>query len=76
MTQAQAERLANIVIGVAAIGAAYYILKTPSLRRLAWGLARSAATGSAPAWLIAETRRGWDAGAPPAAATGRDMIGG
>jgi hypothetical protein len=64
------------VIGVAAIGAAYYILKTPALRRMAWGLARTALAGSGPAWLIAETRRGWDAGAAAAAPAGRDMIGG
>ena len=76
MTERQAERLANIVLGVAAAGAAFYILKTPSLRRMAWGLARTALTGSGPAWLLAETRRGWDSGTAPAPPTGRDMIGG
>jgi hypothetical protein len=76
MTEQQAERLANLVIGVAAAGAAFYILKTPSLRRMAWGLARNAMAGSGPAWLLAETRRGWERGAAPAPPAGRDMIGG
>jgi hypothetical protein len=63
MTQQQAERVANIVLGLAAAGAGYYILKTPQLRRIAWGLLRTAVVGSGPAWLIAETMRGSDAGA-------------
>lgn len=62
MTEHQAERVANVVIGLAVAGAAYYILKTPQLRRIAWGLLRTAVAGSGPAWLIAETKRGWDAG--------------
>ena len=62
MTEPQAERLANILLGIAAAGAAFYILKTPSLRRMAWGLARTAMTSRGPAWLLAETRRGWDNG--------------
>jgi hypothetical protein len=63
MTEQQAERVADIVLGLAAAGAAYYILKTPRLRRIAWGLLRTAIVGSGPAWLIAETMRGWEAGA-------------
>jgi hypothetical protein len=38
-----------------------YVLKTPSLRRIAWGLARTAITAVGPAWLMAEARRGWAA---------------
>ena len=76
MTESQAERIANIAIGVAAVGAAVYILKTPALRRLAWGLARTALITGGPAWLVAETRRGWDAGSVAVPSTGRDMIGG
>ena len=76
MTEPQAERIANILLGMAAAGAAFYILKTPSLRRMAWGLARTAVTAGGPAWLLSETRRGWDSGAAPAPSTGRDMIGG
>ena len=62
MTEQQAERVANVVIGLAVAGAAYYVLKTPQLRRAAWGLLRTAVASSGPAWLIAETRRGWDDG--------------
>lgn len=63
MTEQQAERVANIVLGLAAAGAAYYILKTPQLRRIAWGLVRTAMVSSGPAWVIAETMRGWNDGA-------------
>jgi hypothetical protein len=66
MTEHQAERIANVLLGLAAAGAAYYILKTPQLRRTAWGLVRTAAVSSGPGWLIAETIRGWDAGAAQA----------
>jgi hypothetical protein len=62
MTERQAETIANVVLGVAAVGAAVYVLKTPSLRRIAWGLARTAMTAVGPAWLMAEARRGWAAG--------------
>ena len=62
MTEHQAERTANILLGLAAAGAAYYILRTPKLRRLAWGLVRTAAVSTGPGWLIAETMRGWDGG--------------
>ena len=60
MTERQAERVANVLIGAAAAGAAVYLLKTPALRRIVWGLARNALAGSGPAWLLAETRRAWD----------------
>ena len=80
MTERQAERIANIAIGVALTGAAYYILKTPDLRRLAWGLTRNAIAGGAPAWLMAEALRAWNASdasaRAPAASSARDMIGG
>jgi len=66
MTQSQAENVANIVIGAAAIGAAYYVMKTPSLRRLAWQLTVAAITGTIPAWMTREIRESWEAsGAPP-----------
>ena len=68
MTQSQAERTANVVMVAAAIGAAYYVLKTPPLRRLAWRLTAVALTGFIPAWLNQEIRASWDASAAPAAA--------
>lgn len=68
MTERQAERIADIAIGMALAGAAYYILKTPGLRRMAWGLTRNAVAGTAPAWLMAEALRAWDASDAPARA--------
>lgn len=69
MTQSSAERFANVVIGAAAIGVAYYVLKTPQLRRVAWRLAVAAVTGTIPAWVSQEIRNGWEASgaysAPP-----------
>ena len=66
MTQSSAEKVANIVIGAAAVGAAYYVLKTPQLRRAAWRLALAALTGTIPAWVTQEIRNGWEASASPA----------
>jgi hypothetical protein len=65
MTQANAEKVANVLIGAAVVGAAYYVLRTPPLRRLAWRLAVAAVTGTVPAWLTQEIRNGWEASAPP-----------
>ena len=54
------------VIGIAALGAAVYVLRTPALRRVVWGAARNALIAGVPAWLLAETRSGWaeSAGGP------------
>ena len=75
MTQSSAEKLANVVIGAAAIGVAYYVLKTPRLRRVAWRLAVAAATGTIPAWVSREIRNGWEASGayptPPGGVPGR-----
>jgi len=65
MTQATAEKVANVFIGAAVAGVAFYVLKTPPLRRLAWRLTIAAATGTIPAWLSQEIRNGWEASAPP-----------
>ena len=59
MTERQAETVASVVLGVAALGAAVYVLKTPALRRLLWGLTRTAVTATGPAWLMGEARRAW-----------------
>lgn len=63
MTEAQARTTANVVLATAAIGAAYYILNTPPLRRTVWRLARSWAAGPLAAWTAAEVRRAWDGSA-------------
>jgi hypothetical protein len=59
MTEQQARKTANAVLAVAAIGAAIYILKTPSLRRMAWNLTKLALTSQVPGWLAHETRTAW-----------------
>jgi len=70
MTQSSAEKISNIVVGAAAVGAALYVLKTPQLRRLAWQLSVAAITGTLPAWITQEIRAGWEASAhPPAGRT-------
>jgi hypothetical protein len=65
MTQATAEKVANVLIGAAVVGTAYYVVKTPPLRRLAWRLTIAALTGTIPTWLVQEIRNGWEASARP-----------
>jgi hypothetical protein len=59
MTNEQANRVANVVIAAAAVGAAVVVLKSPTLRRLAWRLTLTAVTGMLPAWIGREVRQGW-----------------
>ena len=59
MTENTARTVANVVIGTAAITAAVIILRTPSLRRLAFGLARTAIITGIPAWLSREVHQAW-----------------
>jgi hypothetical protein len=59
MTETQARRTANIVLGLAAAGAAYYVLRTPPLRRMALRLAGLALTGTLPVWFSGELQRAW-----------------
>ena len=60
MTEAQARTTANVVLAAATIGALYYVLKTPPLRRRVWQLARAWAVGPLAAWGATEIRRAWD----------------
>jgi hypothetical protein len=65
MTEESARRVANVVLGAAAVGAAYVIVTTPPLRRLAWRLAVVALTGAIPAWLRQEVEHAWrESGSP------------
>ena len=48
MTEQTAQRIANVALGAAALGAAYYVVRTPPLRRLALGLAMTGPHGRAP----------------------------
>jgi hypothetical protein len=60
MTEAQARTAADIVIAVAAIGAAVVILRSPKLRRMVWQLARQYAGGPLAAWTAVTVRQAWD----------------
>lgn len=61
MTQSSAEKVATVLIGVAAAGAVYYVLKTPRLRHAAWRLSLAALTGTIPAWVSQEIKASWEA---------------
>jgi hypothetical protein len=54
-----ARTLANVILGAAALGAAVVVLRTPPLRRLAVGLARTAVTVTLPVWLSRELKQAW-----------------
>jgi hypothetical protein len=79
MTQDRAEKVANVLVGIVAVGAAYYVLSDRGLRRRLGQIAVRAAVASGP-WLIAEVRRAWMETAPPTRqperSSARDMIGG
>lgn len=66
MTERQAETLADILIGVAAASAVYYVLKSPDARRTLWQAARRAFAASGP-WLVSEIRQGWAVSGRPRA---------
>jgi hypothetical protein len=59
MTEDRARSIANVLMGLAAAGAAFSILRTPALRRAAFQLAGAALTGTVPAWLNGEIRKAW-----------------
>jgi len=59
MTNEQADRVANVVMAAAAVGAAVVILRIPFLRRLAWRVVAIGVTGALPAWISREVREGW-----------------
>lgn len=61
MTEETARSIANVVVGAAVLGAAVVILRTPTLRRLAFGLARTAVVTGIPAWLTREVKEAWQA---------------
>lgn len=61
MNDDQARRTANVVLGIAAAGAAYYVLRTPHLRRAAFRFAAAALTGTVPIWFRDEVQRAWEA---------------
>jgi hypothetical protein len=66
MTNDRAEQVANVLLVAAAVGAAYYVARTPPLRRLAWRLAVTAITVSLPAWIGREVQHAWSETGPRA----------
>ena len=64
MTRPTAETVADVLIGAALLGAAIVVIRTPVLRRLAWGLATTAITANAPKWIGREVRDAWARSAP------------
>lgn len=65
MKEQTARTIANVVVGGAALGAAVVIYRTPVLRRLALGLARTAVTVGIPAWLSREVSHAWTSSTRP-----------
>lgn len=59
MTEESARKVANVILGAAAVGAAYVVATNPLLRRFVWRLARTALTGTLPAWLGKEVHEAW-----------------
>jgi hypothetical protein len=59
MTEANARAVANVVIGIAGVAAAYVVLTTPSLRRLAARGIRLWLGASVPIYLLRQTGAAW-----------------
>ena len=59
MKEETAHTVANVVLAAVAVGAAVVVLRTPALRRLAFGLARTAITTSIPLWLSHQVKQAW-----------------
>jgi len=59
VTQTVARSIANAVLLTAGAAAAYVIITTPSLRRLAIGATRLWLGTSVPAFLLYQTGRAW-----------------
>jgi len=57
MTRDRAHTIANVAIASAGVAAAYVVLRTPPLRRLAFQAMRVWLGASVPAYLVGETRR-------------------
>lgn len=59
MTKAQARTVANVVLASAGLAAAYLVLTTPPLRRLALKTTRLWLGTSLPIFLLTEARQAW-----------------
>lgn len=59
MTRTAARTVANAVLMSAGVAAAYVVITTPSLRRLAVGATRLYLGASIPAYLLKQAGRAW-----------------
>jgi hypothetical protein len=59
VTRDRAHTIANVIVATAGVATAYVILRTPSLRRLAFQGVRLWLGASVPVYLANETRRAW-----------------
>lgn len=64
MTDTTARKVANTVIGAAGVAAAYVVITSPPLRRLALRSLRYYLGPSVPAYLAFELARAWRQSAP------------
>jgi len=66
MTEANARTTANVVLAAAGFAAAYVVLTTPPLRRLAANSLRFWLGASVPVYLARQVRHAWVESARPA----------
>jgi uncharacterized membrane protein len=59
VTRDRARTVANVLIASAGVAAAYVVLTTPPLRRLAFQAMRVWLGATVPVFLVEETRRAW-----------------
>ena len=59
MTSTTARTVANVVLVSAGVAAAYVVMTTPPLRRLAFRATRLWLGASVPVFLLDQTRRAW-----------------
>jgi hypothetical protein len=65
MTEQQARTTANVIMAAAAIGAAVVVLRSPSLRRLAWQMARQYGAAPLAVFLATTVHDAWQASGRP-----------
>ena len=66
MTRESARTVANVVLASVGVAAAYVVVTTPPLRRLAFTGIRLWLGASIPVYLVAQVRRAWMESAQPA----------
>lgn len=60
MNEQQARTTANVIMAAAAVGAAVVVLRSPSLRQLAWRLAKQYAGGPLAVFLATTVHDAWE----------------